>query len=109
VVTSHDAFQYFGRDYGLTFLAPQGLSTESEASAKDVARLIEQMREEGISAVFVENITDARLLEQIARETGATIGGTLYPGALSGPDGPAPTYLDMMRHNATTLATALGS
>ncbi len=109
VVTSHDAFQYFGRDYGLTFLAPQGLSTESEASAQDVARLIEQMRDEGISAVFVENITDSRLLEQIANETGATIGGTLYPGALSGPGGPAPTYLDMMRHNATTLAQALSS
>ncbi len=109
VVTSHDAFQYFGRDYGLTFLAPQGLSTESEASAKDVARLIERIRDEGITAVFVENITDPRLLEQIANETGATIGGTLYPGALSGPNGPAPTYLDMMRHNATTLAQALSS
>ena len=109
VVTSHDAFQYFGRDYGLTFLAPQGLSTESEASAQDVARLIEQMRDENISAVFVENITDSRLLKQIANETGATIGGTLYPGALSGPDGPAPTYLDMMRHNAMTLAQALSS
>ena len=107
VVTSHDAFQYFGRDYGLTFLAPQGLSTDSDASAKDVARLIERIRDEGISAVFIENITDARLLEQIADETGATIGGTLYPGALSGQDGPAPTYLDMMRHNATTLAQAL--
>ena len=109
VVTSHDAFQYFGRDYGLTFLAPQGLSTDSEASAHDVAGLIERIRDEGISAVFVENITDARLLEQIANETGATIGGTLYPGALSGSDGPAPTYLDMMRHNATTLAQALSS
>ena len=109
IVTSHDAFQYFGRDYGLTFLAPQGLSTESEASAQDVARLIERIRDEGISAVFVENITDSRLLEQIADETGATIGGTLYPGALSGPEGPAPTYLDMMRHNATTLAQALSS
>ena len=109
VVTSHDAFQYFGRDYGLTFLAPQGLSTESEASAQDVARLIEQMRDEEISAVFVENITDSRLLEQIANETGASIGGTLYPGALSGPQGPAPSYLDMMRHNATTLAQALSS
>ena len=107
VVTSHDAFQYFGRDYGLTFLAPQGISTESEASAQDVARLIERIRDEGISAVFVENITDGRLLEQIANETGATIGGTLYPGALSGPDGPAPTYLEMMRHNATTLVQAL--
>ena len=109
VVTSHDAFQYFGRDYGLTFLAPQGLSTESEASAKDVARLIQQIRERGIRAVFVENVADPRLLERIADETGATIGGTLYPGALSGPDGPAPTYLDMMRHNATTLAQALAS
>ena len=109
VVTSHDAFQYFGRDYGLTFLAPQGLSTESEASAKDVARLIERIRADGITAVFIENITDPRLLEQIANETGATIGGTLYPGALSGPNGPAPTYLDMMRHNATTLAQALSS
>ncbi len=109
IVTSHDAFQYFGRDYGLTFLAPQGLSTESEASAQDVARMIEQMRAKGISAVFVENITDPRLLKQIANETGAAIGGTLYPGALSSPDGPAPTYLDMMRHNATTLAQALSS
>ena len=109
VVTSHDAFQYFGQEYGLTFLAPQGLSTESEASAKDVAGLIERIREDDISAVFIENITDARLLEQIADETGAVIGGTLYPGALSGPDGPAPTYLDMMRHNATTLAQALSS
>ncbi len=109
VVTSHDAFQYFGRDYGLTFLAPQGLSTESEASAQDVARLIERIRDEGISAVFLENITDGRLLRQIANETGAAIGGTLYPGALSGPDGPAPTYLDMMRHNAKTLAQALAS
>ncbi len=107
VVTSHDAFQYFGGDYGLTFIAPQGLSTESEASAKDVARLIQQIRERGIGAVFIENIGDARLLRQIADETGAVIGGTLYPGALSGPDGPAPTYLDMMRHNAMTLAQAL--
>ena len=107
VVTSHDAFRYFGRDYGLTFIAPQGLSTESEASAQDVARLIQQIRDGGIRAVFIENIGDPRLLGQIADETGAVIGGTLYPGALSGPDGPAPTYLDMMRHNATTLAQAL--
>ena len=109
VVTSHDAFQYFGRDYGLTFIAPQGLSTESEASAKDVARLIQQIRERDIRAVFIENVADPRLLKRIADETGATIGGTLYPGALSGPDGPAPTYLDMMRHNAMTLAQALAS
>jgi len=107
VVTSHDAFRYFGRDYGLTFLAPQGLSTASEASAHDVARLIELIRREGIRAVFTENVADPRLLERIAEETGAALGGTLYPGALSGPDGPASTYLDMMRHNASTLSQAL--
>ena len=109
IVTSHDAFQYFGRDYGLAFIAPQGLSTASEASAKDVARLIRLIRDQGIRAVFPENVADPRLLQRIADETGATIGGTLYPGALSGPDGPVPTYLDMMRHNATTLALALSS
>ena len=107
IVTSHDAFQYFGRDYGLTFIAPQGLSTASEASARDVARLIQLIRDQGIRAVFPENVADPRLLQRIADETGATIGGTLYPGALSGPDGPAPTYLDMMRHNARTLTQAL--
>ena len=107
IVTSHDAFQYFGRDYGLTFIAPQGLSTASEASARDVARLIQFIRDQGIRAVFPENVADPRLLERIADETGATIGGTLYPGALSGSDGPAPTYLDMMRHNAKTLTQAL--
>ena len=109
VVTSHDAFQYFGRDYGISFLAPQGLSTESEASAKDVAHLIKQMRARRISAVFVESVTDPRLIQQIAKETGATIGGTLYPGALSSPSGPASTYLKMIRHNATMLIQALGS
>ena len=107
IVTSHDAFQYFGRDYGLTFIAPQGLSTASEASARDVARLIQFIRDQGIHAVFLENVADPRLLERIADETDATIGGTLYPGALSGPAGPAPAYLDMMRHNARTLAQAL--
>ena len=109
VVTSHDAFQYFGRDYGLTFLAPQGLSTESAVSAKDIAHLIEQIREQKIPAVFIENISDPRLLKQIANETSAAIGGTLYPDALSAPNGPARTYLRMMRYNATVLAQALGS
>jgi zinc/manganese transport system substrate-binding protein len=109
VVTSHDAFGYFAGSYGLAFKAPQGLSTDSEPSAADVAKMILQIRKEGISAVFVETITDNRLLEQIARETGATIGGMLYSDALSGSDGPASTYLDMIRHNATTLTQSLGS
>lgn len=107
IVTSHDAFGYFAADYGLTFLAPQGVSTEAEASAKDVAALITQIRDAGIAAVFVENIADRRLLDQIAAETGAAIGGTLYSDALSGPEGPAATYLDMMRHNLGQLTAAL--
>ena len=107
IITSHDAFRYFGRDYGLTFVAPQGLSTAAEASARDVARLIEHIRSQGIRAVFPENVADPRLLKRIADETNAAVGGTLYPGTLSGPDGPAPTYLDMMRHNARTLTQAL--
>ena len=107
VVTSHDAFQYFGRDYGLEFRSPQGISTESEASARDVADLIEGIRADGVSAVFFESTADTRLLERIAEETNASIGGTLFPGALSEPDGPAPTYLEMMRHNAETISAAL--
>jgi len=107
VVTSHDAFGYFAADYGLTFVAPQGVSTEAEASAQDVAALITQIRDAGIAAVFVENIADRRLLDQIATETGAAIGGTLYSDALSGPEGPAATYLAMMRHNLSQLTAAL--
>lgn len=109
VVTSHDAFGYFAETYGLTFLSPEGVSTKSEASAKDVAALIKQMRAEKIPAVFMENITDPRLIEQIRKETGAAIGGTLYSDALSQPDGPAPTYLKMFRYNIDTLTKTLSS
>ena len=106
VITSHDAFQYFGRAYGIDFHAPVGLSTESEPSAGQVAALIRQMRDEGIHALFVENITDPRLVGQLAREAGAVIGGRLYSDSLSGPTGPAPTYLDMFRHNVGEIAKA---
>ena len=109
VVTSHDAFGYFAETYGLSFVAPQGLSTESEASAQEVANLIEQIRKEKISAVFIETITDNRLLKQIASETGAAIGGTIFSDALSPAAGPASTYLKMMLHNTMTIAKALGS
>ena len=102
-------FGYFGAAYGLKFIAPEGVSTESEASAKDVAKIIRQIRAENIPAVFMENITDHRLLDQIASETGAKIGGTLYTDALSPPDGPAATYLDMFRHNIGALTPALSS
>ncbi|MGZ5862392.1 MAG: metal ABC transporter substrate-binding protein [Methyloceanibacter sp.] len=91
IITSHDAFGYFGAAYGLEVIAPEGVSTEGEASAKDVAKIIRQIKAQKVTAVFMENITDHRLLEQIARETGAKIGGTLYTDALSPPSGPAGT------------------
>ena len=109
VITAHDSFAYFSRAYGLTFIAPQGVSTESEASASDVAAIIRQIREQDVKAVFVENISDPRLIERIAAETDAVVGGTLYSDALSTADGPAATYIDMMRHNISVLSEALGS
>jgi zinc/manganese transport system substrate-binding protein len=109
IITTHDAFGYFGAAYGMEFIAPEGVSTESEASAKDVAKIIRQIKAEKIPAVFLENVTDSRLLDQIAKETGAKIGGTLFSDALSPPDGPAPTYLDMFRNNIETMSEALSS
>jgi zinc/manganese transport system substrate-binding protein len=109
IVTSHDAFGYFGAAYGIEFIAPTGISTEAEASAADVARIIDQIRAEHITAVFVENITNPRLIEQIAAETGATLGGELFSDALSGDDGPAPTYVKMFEYNTRQLTKALGT
>lgn len=107
VVTSHDAFGYFGHAYDIVFLAPEGISTHDEPSAAEIAALIEQIEHDRIAAVFMENISDNRVLQRIAEDTGAAIGGSLYSDALSGPGGDAPTYLAMMRHNASTIATAL--
>lgn len=107
VVTSHDAFGYFADAYGLTFLAPKGQSTLDEPSAADVARLIEQIRRERIGAVFIENMTDRRIVDQIARETGVQVGGTLYADALSDQDGPASSYIRLFQHNSRQLLNAL--
>jgi zinc/manganese transport system substrate-binding protein len=109
IITTHDAFGYFGKAYGMAFIAPQGVSTESEASARDVARIIRQVRAEKIPAVFLENISDPRLMERIAKETGARIGGRLFSDALSEQGGPAGTYIDMMRNNIRELGAALSS
>lgn len=107
VITGHDAFGYFEAAYGVEFLAPQGVSTEAEATAKQVARLITQIKKEGVKAVFVENISNPKLIERIAAETGAKIGGELYSDALSPSSGPAATYIDMVRHNTNALAAAM--
>jgi zinc/manganese transport system substrate-binding protein len=109
IITTHDAFGYFGAAYGMEFIAPQGVSTESEASAKDVARIITQIRKQKIPAVFLENVSDDRLMQRIAKETGARIGGKLFSDALSDGKGPAPTYIDMMRNNIREFSVALQS
>jgi zinc/manganese transport system substrate-binding protein len=107
VITTHNAFGYYQRAYGIRFIAPEGVSTEAEASPRAVAQVVGQIRAEHIPAVFLENISDNRLTEQIARETGARIGPEVYSDALSGPDGPAATYVAMMRHNLTAFVGAL--
>lgn len=106
IVTSHDAFGYLGQAYGIDFMAPQGLSTEREPSAAEVAALITQIRQAKVKAVFMENIKDARLLKQIADESGAQIGGTLYSDALAD-SGPASTFVGLFEYNLNTLYNAL--
>lgn len=107
IITSHDAFGYFAQEYGFTILAPQSASTEAEATAGDVAKLIKQIKANKAAALFVENISNPRLIEQISRETGLKIAGKLYSDALSDENGPAATYLDMMEHNVNTITNAI--
>lgn len=108
VITSHDAFAYYANAYGVRFLAPQGISTESEASAQGVARLVRQIRQTGARALFVESISDPRLIEQIARETGLKAGQAgLYSDSLSAPGAQTSTYLGMMRYNTRLLTSSI--
>lgn len=109
VISTHDAFGYFAEAYGVAFIAPQGVSTDSEASARDVAAIIRQIRAEKIPAVFLENVSDPRLMRRIAAETGARLGGALYSDSLTGAKGDAPTYIDMVRHNIRALTGALAN
>ena len=109
VISTHDAFGYFADAYGITFFSPLSVSTDSEPSARDIAAIIAQIRVAKIPAVFLENISDPRLVERIAAETGAKVGGTLYSDSLTGEKGQAPTYIDMVRHNIKALTSALSS
>jgi zinc/manganese transport system substrate-binding protein len=109
VISTHDAFGYFAAGYGIDFIAPLGVSTESEASARDIARIITQVKASGIPAVFLENISDDRLMRRISAETGAKVGGTLYSDSLTDEKGEAPTYIDMVRHNIKALTSALAN
>jgi zinc/manganese transport system substrate-binding protein len=109
VISTHDAFGYFAAAYGIEFIAPQGVSTESEPSARDIAAIITQIKASKIPAVFLENISDPRLMRRISTETGARIGGTLYSDSLTGEKGDAPTYIDMVRHNIKALTSALAN
>ena len=107
VVTSHDAFLYFGRSYGIDFRSPVGVTTESEPSAGELAALITEMRKDNIRALFAENISDPRLIKQLAREVNAFIGGTLYSDALSDKGEPASSYVKMFNHNVNELVSVL--
>ena len=107
MITSHDAFGYLGVAYGITILSPMGVSTESEPSAGGVARLSTQIRKEKITAVIIENVSDPRLVAQISKESGVTLGGELFSDALSKPDGPAPTYIDMFKNNIPKIVAAM--
>jgi len=107
VISTHNAFGYFADAYGIQFIAPLGVSTETEPSARDLAEIVGRIRQAQIPAVFLENFNDDRLVGRIAAETGAKVGGTLYSDALSDENGPAPTYIDMVRHNIRTLTSAL--
>jgi zinc/manganese transport system substrate-binding protein len=109
VISTHDAFGYFAAAYGITFIAPLGVSTESEASARDIAAIITQIKTQQIPAVFLENISDPRLIRRISAETGAGIGGTLYSDSLTGEKGDAPTYIELVRHNIKALTSALAN
>jgi zinc/manganese transport system substrate-binding protein len=107
VISTHDAFGYFAAAYGIEFIAPLGVSTESEASARDIAGIITEIKREKIPAVFLENISDPRLIRRISAETGARVGGTLYSDSLTGEKGEAPTYIELVRHNIKALTGAL--
>jgi zinc/manganese transport system substrate-binding protein len=109
VISTHDAFGYFAAAYGIEFIAPEGVSTESEASARDIAGIISQIKASKIPAVFLENISDPRLMQRIAAESAASIGGTLYSDSLTDEKGEAPTYIDMVRHNIKALTSALAN
>lgn len=107
IITAHDAFGYLGHSYGIQFLSPQGISTESEAKIQNVIGLIKQIREQNIKTVFIENISDSKVIRQISQETGATIGGSLYSDALSDTKGKAPTYVAMITYNMELLLNAM--
>jgi zinc/manganese transport system substrate-binding protein len=109
VISTHNAFGYFAAAYGIEFIAPLGVSTESEASARDLAGIITQIRTQKIPAVFLENISDVRLIRRISAETGARVGGTLFSDSLSDEKGDAPTYIELVRHNIKALTSALAN
>jgi zinc/manganese transport system substrate-binding protein len=107
IVTTHDAFGYYGDRYGVTFLAAEGISTDAEPSAKGIAALVRQVKQQRVRMVFLENMTDSRITKTLAQETGAVVSGPLYSDALSGPDGPAPDYLTMLRYNTGWFVRAM--
>ena len=107
LITSHDAFQYFGRRYGLALEAVLGVSTDAEVQTSDIARLTRTLQARRVPAIFIESTINPKLLQQIASDNGVCIGGSLYADSLGDAESPAPTYYDMLRHNADVIVAAL--
>lgn len=107
IITTHDAFWYYGKSYGVQFISPQGISTEEEISASKMAQIIRIIKERKVKALFLENLSSSAAIKQLAEETNTQIGGTLYADSLSGPQGPCPTYVSMIQHNTKNIQRAL--
>lgn len=106
VLTGHDSFAYLGKRYQVKFISPQGVSSEAEPSARQIAAIIRQIKAENVKAVFTENIKDGRMIARIAKETGVKVSGGLYADALSS-GAPAGTYADMFRYNVRVMSEAM--
>ena len=107
LITSHDAFQYYGRRYGIELESILGTSTDADAQTSDIIRLNKIIKSSGVPAVFIESTVNPKLLEQLAKDNKITVGGKLYADSLGDKNSPAPTYIDMLRHNTNTIVAAL--
>lgn len=107
IITAHDAFGYFGNSYGVQVFAPQGVSTESETKIHSIIDLVKQIKQEKIRIIFIEKISNPKVIQQISDETGAQIGGELYADGLSATDGPANSYINMVRYNFNLILNSM--
>jgi ABC-type Zn uptake system ZnuABC Zn-binding protein ZnuA len=107
LITSHDAFSYYGNKYGLKLNAIMGISTEADAQTSDITRVTSAIKESGVPAIFIESTINPKMIQQIAKDNGVSIGGELFADSIGGEDSEGPTYFDMLKHNTDTIVKAL--